>query len=178
AYALIAWILVHRLGCLRGDDDDVAAAGRALIDQLMLGRRLETLLRELGIEPQEAVRQVAALKLLVAHQGWYRRLDPERPAAHLVEILLADEEACRVLGVNEFAGATFFDRDGYRELLWWLLATARLELAAAPDAGLLRRVLAVGRALAAAEAPSAYRVDALLAALEPAAGDGPPATAG
>jgi glycosidase len=77
--ALFAWLFLHDLGRLAGDEDAEATTS-AWIDEWMIGRLLSEAARELGI-PEERIHELPGLlKLLVSQQHWYDRLSP-RPAA-------------------------------------------------------------------------------------------------
>jgi glycosidase len=166
---LFGWLFVHPLGQVV-NAAEAADRSRALIDEWLLGRILADTLRERGADAEAAWRAVAAIKLLTAHDHWYRiqtvRLNHVYP---LLESLFRDADARYCLGVNRFDGVLWFNREAYDQLLWRLLAAAVIQIR---SAGLARATavreqsaaLAIIEKLQEVETASRFRVEDLLAA--------------
>ncbi len=150
-----------------------AGAGPSPIEELQLGPIIANVFRELGLDEAAAWKQVALIRLL-------RRLPlpssvADLPAADrapaLVRALLADEAVRPYIRVNAWEGVSWFHRESFEQILWWMLALD--SLAAVADKSLTPAKLAARLAeadrltavLAHAGESSGYQVDKL----EPAA---------
>ena len=121
-------------GCLVGEaialvaDPDGTSSGTA-IDELQLGPVLANVFRDLGQGEAEAWRLVALIRLL-------RRLplpssvadvpSTDRPTA-LVRALVADEAVRPYIRVNVWEGVSWFHRESFEQVLWWMLALDALD---------------------------------------------------
>jgi glycosidase len=107
------------------------------------------------------------LRILLTHRGWWKIT---ATAADLLSALVRDSDATRFMGFNEYEDAVWYNRDRYRELCWWLFATAAVDQCAespADEAGGCRGIVDLSEVLSSlreAEMASGYRVPALLAA--------------
>ena len=147
-------------------------AATASLDELALGPVIASVFRELGLDEGTSWRLVALIRLL-------RRLPlpetvaalpaTERPAA-MVHALLADEAVRPFIRVNVWEGVTWFNRESFEHLLWWMVALDALHVAAEPKltaAKTKSRLAAAARltsALSGAAKTAGYRVDKLEAA--------------
>ena len=142
-------------------DPDGFGSGSA-VDDLQLGPVLAGVFRELGQDQASARRLVALVGVLrqlplpssVAH------LPPAGRAAALVRAFVAEETVRLYLQVNVWEGVSWFNRESFDQLLWWMLA---LDALAAED-----RTLPAARA--AAHLSAADRLTSILARAGEAAG--------
>lgn len=177
-FSLSAWIVLHPLGRLV-DPADRGSISRELFDTWLLDRVVRDTLLDLGVEAKTADRQAAAVRLLAGRPRWWRSFD--------AAVWLQDADVRRLLGVNRFDEVDWFGQEEFAELLWWLAATAVVQLAPAGSetetqlgkpaqvaTGLeddgdtvaeLQRAAAIVKGLAAAEKLSGYRVLELADAL-------------
>ena len=97
----------------------------------------------------------------------------ELPAAArapaLVRALIADESVRPYIRVNVWEGVSWFNRESFAQLLWWMLALDALEAAEEPEtkAKTARRLRSAERltaALAKAAQACGYQLDRLEAA--------------
>ncbi len=163
--AFIGWALLARIGHLdlKGGAREVPAASRDLIERGRLHRPLVAVLRDAGLAEEAIDPQVAAVRLLVAHQDWYHNLG-DHPAAETLARLLEDPEARHFLGLNTFDDIVWFNSEAFDSLCSWLEAVARAGIEAAHGTNDdLRNALAAVADLRAAEASSEYRLDQLRA---------------
>jgi hypothetical protein len=98
-------------------------------------------------------------------------------AAALVRALVADESVRSYIQVNVWEGVSWFHRESFEQLLWWMLALDTLEtaedrkLSAAKTAARLAEADRLTAVLARAGEASAYQLDTLeVAAAEADAG--------
>jgi hypothetical protein len=101
--------------------------------------------------------------------------EPRRFARSLVSDLLSDGDTMTYLGLNEYDGVVWFNRERLEELCWWLVAVALITIEesgnAGDEAGVEEQIALLARVMErvdAASRASEYRVDLLLRALEAA----------
>ena len=161
--SLLGWLLVRRLGELGGRR---GARQRVVgwLDEWLLGRALGRSLRELGLDPDAVARSLAAVRLLLDLDGWWRCGPDERvDLGPFLRRLVAEEPGRTLLGVNRWQETDWFRAEGLAALLDWLWTTAALgcwdepEPSAAVDDALAR--------LAEAGERSDYRVADLVASV-------------
>jgi hypothetical protein len=159
----LAWLWVGGLGGLAGDEG-APERSRSWIDEWLLGKAIAAALQELGATEAEAGRGVDVVRLLTSHARWH-----EAPgSAPLLESLLADEAARRLLGVNRWQGVLWFRDEGFAEMLDWLLTAAAIDARARADerpaaaAADWQRAARFAERLRAAAEGAEYRVERLL----------------
>ncbi|MDD2696465.1 MAG: hypothetical protein PHD58_11130, partial [Anaerolineales bacterium] len=145
-----------------------AQASAACYQDYLLAGVVAEALRNLGMEASTASRHADLMPLLFRYQGWSDGLAGEHPDApdreHARQFLagwLENGDVHCYLGVNRHQEATWFNKETFEELLWWL---ALIESLQAPDRAEAITVLI--QAMLEAEAQSGYQVEKLLAALE------------
>jgi glycosidase len=109
-YALEVFYLLE--SCL-GDD---LLQTRAWIDEWLLGKHVLTIFREVGIAERQASQAVALVKFLTARQSLLAGT-PKETAERLLYSVLGDSDARQLLGVNTYAGVTYYDQWGFAALL-------------------------------------------------------------
>jgi hypothetical protein len=113
-------------------------------------------------------------KLLISCENWCETGGPAEEQAYTVlSAWLADAEVQSFLAVNRYQGILWFNRESFKELLWWLYAAAAIKISARPD----QPAETVGQELAAcyelihrldtAGEGSEYQVEKLLEAASP-----------
>lgn len=159
AATTLGWIATHRLAELEGARGDAGPArSRSLVDEWRLGRVLAGTLAELGLPDHEAAREVALVKLLVAHQRVLAgRLAPSGRAYAVVQEWLGDPEVQAYLGVNRHRGVLWFGREPFERLLDAVVRLAALRPEAPAEAW-----ARLARELREAAEASGYRVDGLV----------------
>ena len=170
---VLAWCVMELLA-ESIDPEHPEQAALDLFDRLRLREPFAQAFTALGFEGEVGWRVAARIKvLLLAGAGVGR---PESTVAAsgtaaaaservtLAPILWLDPDVRWLTGVHAAEGREYLVREGYEELLWWLLMPLLLRLAAqpAPKRSLVEVLAAtVEKALANAEAVG-YRVDLLL----------------
>jgi hypothetical protein len=126
--------------------DPDGSRGRSAVDELHLGPVLADVFRKLGQGEFAAVRLVALIRLLrrLPLPGSVADLPPSDRAAALVQALVADEAVRPYIQVNVWEGVSWFHRESFEQLLWWMLALDTLEAVA--DRALARADVAARRA--------------------------------
>jgi glycosidase len=122
--------------------DPEASGGRAAVDELQLGPVFAGLFRELGQEDAAAWRLVGLVRLLrhLPLPSSVAKLAAADRAPALVRAFVADEGVRPYLQVNVWEGVSWFNRESFEQLLWWMLTLDTL--AAAADKSLAKTRLA------------------------------------
>jgi hypothetical protein len=175
---LLAWIFTHRLGAALGgsgaDGSEAAGQSRTWMDEWLLGKLTAQALQDMGLSEAGAWRGVMVTKLLISCEDWCEAGGPAEEQAYTVlSSWLADAEVQSFLGVNRYQGVLWFNRESFKELLWWLYAAGAIKISARPaqPAESIRRDLAacfdlIHRLDTAGEG-SDYQVEKLLEAASP-----------
>jgi len=123
---------------------------------------IEASLRDYGRSSEEAWRATALTRALVVHQDWHRKTASEAPA--IIRALAADVDVRDHWRVNEWQGVTYYNREGFDELLARMLLIGAIDIAPEPgqkDAK-LKRFFSAYDALKAAEPGSDYDLNKLV----------------
>ncbi len=144
-----------------------------LCDRLRLREPLAHAFEALGFEAEESWRVAARIKvaLLIEARVFADPVEPASvgaaPPVPLIPVLSPalwqDPDVRWLTGAHEDAGHTYFVKEPYEELLWWLqLPTlCKLAAAAAPARSAIQQIGKSVAEAAAAAASAHYRVDAL-----------------
>ncbi len=164
---LLGWLTVHSLGRVVGDDG-ASGISRSWIAEWLLGRILEDVMQEMGMDEGQVAEAAAAVRILTAHQDWFRTLAPpdgpseaadaapnqpsgSAPPRHpdagpLLERLLQDPDVRGFLQVNRYRGVLWFNKEMFDRLSAWLLLSATVSIlsevpvAAVPEPKAAQRV--------------------------------------
>ena len=160
----LPWLFTHMLGQFAPEGQTANAAGlaRARMDEWRLSGIIEAALRDFGRSSDEAWRATALVKALVTHQDWHRKTASEAPA--ILRALTADPDVRNHWRVNEFQGVTYFNQEGFEELLARMLLIGGIDIAPEPGSKQekLARFFAAYDALRAAAPASDYDLNKLV----------------
>jgi len=153
---------------------DVAEPGPGTgtsIEELQLGGVMAAVFRELGLDDGAAWRLVALIRMLrsLPLLASVAGLPAAERAPALVRALIADEAVRPYIRVNVWEGVSWFNRESFDQVLWWMFALDALEVAEAAEAtGVAAKRLAAAErltsALAKAAGSAGYHLDGLEAA--------------
>ncbi|WP_433982996.1 alpha-amylase family glycosyl hydrolase [Tunturiibacter empetritectus] len=110
---VLAWITLHSLP--HHDQAD-------LFDKLQLRSALSETFTAIGMEGENTWRAAARVRILLSQTD-------TSPAATRTEKLWSDPDVRWLAGVNESSGNTYFNKEGFEELLGWLQLPALLKAA-------------------------------------------------
>ncbi len=151
---LLSWLFVHSLGKVV-DEADSAQRSRTWIDEWLLGRSIAGALQDLGVTESNAWQAVTIVKLLTAHQAWFKSgVD----AQIVLEALLQDAEVEEFLQVNRYQDVLWFNQEAFEQLMWWLYVIGVVQ---ATDGQQVLDAFDVIDRLLKAEAQSGYQLDVL-----------------
>ena len=172
---LLDWALLGSLGRVAGVDG-AGLRSRMWLDEWGLAVSVVDGLRDVGLDDAAVGPAVDTLRVLLALPdpavlawlaGGTPWLDGPGPVAHCAAAWLGDAATSRYLGVNQYGGVTWFDRDAFDRLVHWscLLQVVELRLRPGPDEAFraaVARALGLALELRRASAASGYRVERLL----------------
>ncbi len=118
----VLWAVLARVGALV-EQQGVPERSRALMDELLLGKAVKETLVSLGLDEGGAAWEILLLEVLVRRQGWGGEAAKEG-LPRLVETLFADRDAGALVGINEFGGRVWFNRESFETLLYWLFTVS------------------------------------------------------
>lgn len=166
---LFAWTFVHALGRI-ADDQNYADSSRTWIDEWLLGKILASAFQDLGLDAAEAWRTLGLVKILTAHQSWFRI----KSAYRVLEDWLQDEDVRAFLQENRYQDILWFNQESFDQLLWWMFRVAVITLGSDTSrpsedvADQIRSVYRLVQELQRAEGESRYQVERLFQAAKEA----------
>ena len=123
---LYGWAIVRGLGMI-SQETVYEGTSRSWIDDLRLAQVMEDAFRNLGLDDQHLSQSVAAIKILTSHQHW-----PSTAAGHkaypLARLLLDDGDVSHFIRVNRYREVLWFSKEGFEDLLCYLLIIAVIDL--------------------------------------------------
>ncbi|MFI5258205.1 MAG: alpha-amylase family glycosyl hydrolase [Candidatus Limnocylindrales bacterium] len=138
------------------------------IDELELGGVIASVFRDLGLDDGAAWRLVALIRMLrsLPLPASVAGLAAAERTPALVRALVADEAVRPYIRVNVWEGVSWFNRESFDQVLWWMLALDALDVAESAEAKVAtaKRLAAAERltaALAGAAASAGYQLDKL-----------------
>ncbi len=163
--AVLAWCALDALGWMK-DEDDPGRAAASVFDALRLREPLAEVFSALALSGEERWRAAARLRAVLAHAPWAPGAEhlPTRGTAPLS--WLHDPDVAWLIGVHEWEGSRYFNKEAFERLLWWMALPALVRIASAPklDPAAVRRVEEELRARMRAAEEAGYRVEVLLEA--------------
>jgi hypothetical protein len=170
--ALIGRLVSRAIATVAAPDDTDSA-----IDELQLGAVQASVFVELGLDDGAAWRLVALIRILrhLPLPSSVAKLAAGERAPALVRALVANESVRPYIRVNVWEGVSWFNRESFAQVLWWMLALDALDAAAESDGGagaavepaVAKRLRAAERltgTLAKAAKAAGYQLDKLEAA--------------
>jgi hypothetical protein len=162
---LVAWAAVEAIGmnCNPADPD---AASAQLFDALRLREVLAQSFAKAGMSEEDRWRAAARVRAAFAHASWVPLAKPSQLKSAGPFTWIHDPDVAWLIGVHEWKGERYFNKEAYEQLLWWVSLRPLLDLAAAdpPDKEVSSALeYELASRIRSAER-SGYRVEALLLA--------------
>jgi hypothetical protein len=159
--AVVAWAAVEALGAYCEKDDPAHAAAH-VFDAMRLREVVAQSLEKNGLHGDDRWRAVARIRATFAHCDWTPKQEITPPRSTSMFSWLHDPEVAWLIGVHEWEGTRYFNKEAYERFLWWMSLRTLLDLAAKSDE---KGAAALGKEiqlrLKSAE-EAGYRVEALL----------------
>jgi glycosidase len=164
---VLAFCAVEALGHLNRPDDPDHASGY-LFDSLRLRNPLAQSLALLGLPDDRNWRAAARIRTAFAHAPWAPGAEVSRRQMTTRFSWLHDPDVAWLIGVHEYEGVRYFNKEQAERLLWWMSLRSLLDLAAKPepDRESVRRIEHEIQQRARAAADAGYQVEALFAMAE------------
>ena len=169
---VFAWSVLHVFASAL-DPEHADSKALEIFDSLRLRESFAQAFQTLGMETEDGWRAAARLRVLLvacAEAAAAPKADSEVPAECIVTKTLWDDPDLNwIAGVHQSEGHTYFVREPYEELLWWLQLPAFVACGARHEQcreTLQHASAAIAREVATAEA-AGYKLDEILAALSP-----------
>ena len=170
-YVLFVWNDLRLLGKVITSEEDFAEISRSWFDEWGISRLVKQTFQALGLDENQANSGVNILRLLISQQSWSNQLD-KTTAISLMESWLSTEQIRTFIQVNRYHGILWFNKEGFETLLWWMMTTSLLMLAADPINSLtdvienLFNAYEIISQMVEAETSSDYQVTKLLEGLK------------
>ena len=171
--SVTAWAAVEAIG-LTCSPDDPNAASAQLFDALRLREVMAQSFAKAGMSEEDKWRAAARIRAAFAHASWIPTAKPVAGHSAGPFSWIHDPDVAWLIGVHEWQGERFFNKEAFQQLLWWMSLRPLLDLAATdkPDPQMITSLEAELASRIKAADESGYRVEALLRATKVA----PPAT--
>jgi hypothetical protein len=131
--SLIAWATTEALGAYC-DANTAHQAAAQVFDALRLREVMAQSLEKLGMHGEERWRTIARLHATFAHAAWAPAAQASSHRSTPVFSWLHDPEVAWLIGVHEWEGVRYFNKEAYERFLWWMALRSLLGLAEKPDA--------------------------------------------
>jgi hypothetical protein len=161
---VIAWCALDALGTVQNPDDCERAATE-LFDILHLRGPMAEMFESAGLKGEERWRAAARVRAAFADISW-APLEPKplpRRTAGAPLSWVHDPDVAWLIGVHEYEGVRYFNKELFERLLWWM-ALRPLLAAASPSAEPedIRQIEQRLQARIRAAVEGGYRVEVLL----------------
>ncbi|MGZ4787500.1 MAG: alpha-amylase family glycosyl hydrolase [Terriglobales bacterium] len=163
--SVIAWAAAESLGhCCDAADPEVVAA--QIFDALRLREVMAEAFAAAGATGDDRWRAAARIRASFAHAAWAPAVEASHSRSSAVFSWLHDPDVAWLIGVHEWQGERYFNKESFEQFLWWMSLRALLTAAAEDKLDALK-IAALEKEIKArlkAAADAGYRVEALLQA--------------
>ncbi len=158
---VLAWAALEAIGSAQ-DSESPCAGAVTVFDALRLRQAIAEGLAKLGLQGEDRWRAAARIRASFAHASWCPVA--EEPSARMVPSLSweHDPDVAWLLGVHEYKGDRYFNKESFEQLIWWGVLPALLNLTPADEAKVLTKVETEIRDRFKIAAAGGYQVEALL----------------
>ncbi|MEA2101485.1 MAG: alpha-amylase family glycosyl hydrolase [Thermodesulfobacteriota bacterium] len=126
---LLIWTLLHQIGGMISAGDQ-ARHCRDWMDEYLLKKIILRSMQALGCDENEAAYDMLLIGILVDYQEWGTWVEKDSGRQRIIE-MLQDADVQLYIGLNEYNGVWWFNRESFEALLYWLTIIATLKT---PDA--------------------------------------------
>ena len=163
--SIVAWAAVEALGhCCDPEDPDVISS--QIFDALRLREVMAESFAAAGAVGDDRWRAASRIRASFAHAPWAPRVEESHSRSTAVFSWLHDPDVAWLIGVHEWQGERYFNKESFEQFLWWMSLRALLQVASEDDAEATRLKALEGELQQRLKAAAAagYRVEALLEA--------------
>jgi hypothetical protein len=163
--SVIAWAASEALGhCCDPTDPSVISA--QIFDALRLREVMAESFAAAGAAGDDRWRAAARIRASFAHAPWAPSVSESRSRSTAVFSWLHDPDVAWLIGVHEYQGERYFNKEQFEQFLWWMSLRALLQAASA-TADEKAKIAVLEKEIQSrlkAAADASYRVEALLQA--------------
>ncbi len=163
--SVIAWAAAEALGpCC--DPGDPTAISSQIFDALRLREVMAESFAAAGAVGEERWRAAARIRASFAHAPWAPKVEESKSRSSAVFSWLHDPDVAWLIGVHEWKGERYFNKESFEQFLWWMSLRTLLKIADEKkvDAEKLELLANELQKRLKAAADAGYRVEALLQA--------------
>ena len=163
--AIIAWAAVESLGhCCDVEDPEIVAG--QIFDAMRLREVVAESFAAAGAAGDDRWRAAALVRASYAHAAWGPVFEPSHSRSTAVFSWLHDPDVAWLVGVHEWQGERYFNKESFEQFLWWMSLRSLLAIAAEKEIDAAKVTLLENeiRARLKAAGDAGYRVEALLQA--------------
>jgi hypothetical protein len=161
--SVVAWAAVETLGnCCDVDDPDLVSS--QIFDAMRLRDVIAEAFAAAGATEDERWRAAARIRASFAHAPWAPFVRKNKTRSNAVFSWLHDPDVSWLVGVHEWEGVRYFNKEAFERLLWWMSLRALLELAGSRTTD-VENIEVIEKEITArlkAAAEAGYRVESLL----------------
>jgi hypothetical protein len=161
--SVVAWSALEAIG-IASDSESPSQASVAVFDGLRLREAFTDALGELGTQGEDRWRAAARIRASFAHAAWSPTL-PMTPSQRGPALSWEhDADVAWLIGVHEYEGVRYFNKESFEQLVWWSALPTLLTLVTHEDVTVPIRFRVeeqIRRRLTAAS-EGGYQVEALL----------------
>ncbi|HVZ16591.1 MAG TPA: alpha-amylase family protein, partial [Terriglobales bacterium] len=161
--SVIAWAAADALGqCCDIQDPEVVSA--QIFDALRLREVMAEAFAAAGAAGDDRWRAAARVRASFAHAPWAPAVEESQSRSSAVFSWLHDPDVAWLIGVHEWKGERYFNKESFEQFLWWISLRALLTTAAEKTLD-RQKIDALEKEIQArlkAAADAGYRVEALL----------------
>jgi glycosidase len=131
--SVVAWAALEATGSFCGSENPDVASAR-IFDVMRLREIIAELFAKAGSPDDEHWRAAARIHASFAHTAWAPAAETA-PAARSGAALswLHDPSLAWLIGVHEWEGVRYFNKENFEHLLWWMSLRALLAIASSPS---------------------------------------------
>ncbi|MDT8067770.1 MAG: alpha-amylase family glycosyl hydrolase [Terriglobia bacterium] len=160
--AVLAWAALEIIGTAQNAESPCVSAV-AVFDALRLREPIAEALAKMGMQGEDRWRSAARIRASFAHEAWCPapvKTSGMPPATLSWE---HDPDVAWLLGVHEYEGVRYFNKESFEQLTWWSTLPKLLEIAAGESAvPELAKLEEQVRERFRAASEGGYRVESLL----------------
>ena len=161
--SVVAWAAVEALGAYHDPKDQNTAAAR-LFDALRLREVIAEIFSLAGMTGDDRWRATARVRTSFAHASWAPAAEAGTAKPAALFTWMHDPEVAWLIGVHEWEGVRYFNKELFERFLWWMALPALLKAAGQPkpDESSLTAVRDELESRMKTADEAAYRVESLL----------------
>jgi len=159
--AVVAWVALEAIGVAQ-DPESPCTGAVTVFDALRFRQAIADALGKLELHGEDRWRAAARIRASFAHAAWGPAAE-EQPGRRAPSLSWEhDPDVAWLLGVHEYEGDRYFNKESFEQLIWWNTLPTLLALGPEDETNVLTKIGAEIRDRFRTAASGGYRVEALL----------------